>query len=189
MFNSLWLHGHSLPGSSAHGTLQARILEWVAISSSRGSSRPKDQSCISWISCIGRWTLSLHHLGSKAAAVVPLLSCLTLCDSMDWSTLDFPVPGRLLKLISIESYPYLTVSSSAALFYSCPHSWPASGFFQWVGSIPWCNLGKHSTDVVKSICFALEWVPLASYQGLYPHSHSEIELNFLSWHYGFTSYI
>jgi len=28
----------SLPGSSVHGTLQARILEWVAISSSRGSS-------------------------------------------------------------------------------------------------------------------------------------------------------
>ena len=32
----------SLPGSSIHGTFQARILEWVAISFSRGSSRPKD---------------------------------------------------------------------------------------------------------------------------------------------------
>ena len=32
----------SLPGSSVHGTLQARTLEWVAISSSRGSSRPRD---------------------------------------------------------------------------------------------------------------------------------------------------
>ena len=34
---------YSLPGSSVHGILQARILEWVAISSSRGSSRPRDR--------------------------------------------------------------------------------------------------------------------------------------------------
>ena len=32
----------SLLGSSVHGILQARILEWVAISFSRGSSRPRD---------------------------------------------------------------------------------------------------------------------------------------------------
>ena len=37
----------SPPGSSVHGILQARILEWVAISSSRGSSRPRDRTCIS----------------------------------------------------------------------------------------------------------------------------------------------
>ena len=37
----------SLPGSSVHRILQARILEWVAISSSRGSSRPRDQTHIS----------------------------------------------------------------------------------------------------------------------------------------------
>ena len=34
-----------------------RILVWVAISSSRGSSQPKDQICISYIPCIGRWFL------------------------------------------------------------------------------------------------------------------------------------
>ena len=38
---------YSPPGSSAHGILQARILKWVAISSSRGSSRPRDQTLIS----------------------------------------------------------------------------------------------------------------------------------------------
>ena len=32
----------SLPGSSIHGIFQARILEWVAISFSRGSSQPRD---------------------------------------------------------------------------------------------------------------------------------------------------
>ena len=34
----------SLPGSSVHGIFQARILEWVAIYYSRGSSRPRDQT-------------------------------------------------------------------------------------------------------------------------------------------------
>ena len=42
----------SPPGSSVHGILQARILEWVAISSSRGSFQPRDQTCISHASCI-----------------------------------------------------------------------------------------------------------------------------------------
>ena len=39
----------SPPGSSVHGFLQARILEWVAIPFSRGSSPPRDWT---WISCI-----------------------------------------------------------------------------------------------------------------------------------------
>ena len=33
---------HSPPGSSVHGVLEARILEWIAMVSSRGSSRPRD---------------------------------------------------------------------------------------------------------------------------------------------------
>ena len=39
----------SLPGSSIHGILQARILEWTAISFSRGSSQPRDQIQVSCI--------------------------------------------------------------------------------------------------------------------------------------------
>ena len=39
----------SLPGYSVHGILQARILEWVAISFSRGSSWSRDQT---WVSCV-----------------------------------------------------------------------------------------------------------------------------------------
>ena len=39
----------SLPGSSLHGILQARVLEWVAISFSRGSSRPRDRAQVSLI--------------------------------------------------------------------------------------------------------------------------------------------
>ena len=57
----------SLSGSSLHGILQARILEWIATSSSGVSSQPRDQTCISslHVFCIGRWVLyHLCHLGS-----------------------------------------------------------------------------------------------------------------------------
>ena len=45
---------HSPPGPSAHGVSQARILEWLSISLSRGSSQPRDRTSISCVSCIGR---------------------------------------------------------------------------------------------------------------------------------------
>ena len=47
------------PGSSVHGISQARILEWVTVSSSRGSSWPRDGTRFSHISCISRQ--SLYH--------------------------------------------------------------------------------------------------------------------------------
>ena len=47
----------SPPRSSVHGILQARILEWVAMPSSRGCSRPRDRTCVSSVSCIDRWVL------------------------------------------------------------------------------------------------------------------------------------
>ena len=50
---------YKLPGSSVHGIFQTRILEWVAISFSRKSSQPRDQTGISCISFIDRWNLLL----------------------------------------------------------------------------------------------------------------------------------
>ena len=47
----------SPPGSPVHGVFQAGILEWVATSSSRVFSQPRDWICVSWVSCIGRWIL------------------------------------------------------------------------------------------------------------------------------------
>ena len=56
----------SLPGSSVHGIFQARILKWVAILFSRGSSQPRDWT---WVSCMaGRfftiWVISVQRLSS-----------------------------------------------------------------------------------------------------------------------------
>ena len=47
----------SPPDSSVHGISQARILEWVAVSFSRGSSRLRDWTPVSCVSCIGRQIL------------------------------------------------------------------------------------------------------------------------------------
>ena len=47
-------------GPSVHGILQARILEWIAISFSRASSQPSDQNLVSYVSCMagGFFTIS-----------------------------------------------------------------------------------------------------------------------------------
>ena len=59
----------SLPGSSVHGIFQARILEWVAISSSRGSSQPRDGTRISCVSCIGSQILCHQAIGKLSLIV------------------------------------------------------------------------------------------------------------------------
>ena len=47
------------PGSSVHGILQARIVNWVAMPSSRGSFRPTDGTHVSYILCTG--SQGLYH--------------------------------------------------------------------------------------------------------------------------------
>ena len=59
----------SLPGSSVHGILQARILEWVVMPSSKGSRWPRNWTCISYVSCIGRQVL-YHFLGIYPVKIV-----------------------------------------------------------------------------------------------------------------------
>ena len=63
----------SLPGSSVHGILQARILEWVTISSSRGSSQPRDQTLVTCGSCVGRRIL--YHCATWEAPSHKCLGC------------------------------------------------------------------------------------------------------------------
>ena len=47
-----------LLGSSVHGILQARILEWIATFFSRGSSQPRERTCLSYVLCLSRCVLS-----------------------------------------------------------------------------------------------------------------------------------
>ena len=58
-------------GSSAHGVSYVRILEWGAISFSRGSSQPRDQTHRSYVSCIGRRFLyHSSHLGLSSTGSI-----------------------------------------------------------------------------------------------------------------------
>ena len=80
------LQPHGPPGSSVHGIFQATVLEWVAIFYSRGSSRPRDQTCISCVSCIGRQIL-FHCTSQEALAV---------------KTFGDPMPERLIFLPGLQ---------------------------------------------------------------------------------------
>ena len=68
----------SPPGSSVHGILQARILEWVAMSSSRGSSRPRYTGSAQ-LMCLGWMNEVLSQLrGTSIPLVCPILCPLYL---------------------------------------------------------------------------------------------------------------
>ena len=84
----------SPPGSSVHGILQARILEWIAMPSSRGSSPPRDWIHIAYISCISRWVL--YHWATWEAPSPLVLKCISAVigrnRSFGWS--PHPGPAR-----------------------------------------------------------------------------------------------
>ena len=71
LFATPWTIAPS-PGSSIRVIFHARILEWVAISSSRGSSWPRDRTQVSCVSCIGRRVP--HHCATWEAPLSPLAS-------------------------------------------------------------------------------------------------------------------
>ena len=74
----------SSPGFSFHGIFQARIREWVDISSSRESSQPGERTHVSCVSCIGRWIV--YHCTTWEAPPVPSNSFLHFLLSISCSS-------------------------------------------------------------------------------------------------------
>ena len=135
MFDSLRSYNYSTTGSSVHRILQARILEYIAMLSSKGSSWPRDQTQVSFASCMaGR----VFTTSSALLLLSFAQSCLTLCDPMDCSTPGFPVLHQLSELAHTHvhwvsdaiqpSHPLLPLSPSA-LNLSQHQSFPMSQFF------------------------------------------------------------
>ena len=132
--------GCSLPGSSIHGILQARMLEWVAVPFSRGSSKTQGSNpglphC--------KWILyQLSHQGSPTSLVRSISSvtelCPTLCDPMDCSTPDFPVHHQLPEPTQTHvSWVGDAIQPSHPLSSPSPPAFSLSqhqGLFQWVSS-------------------------------------------------------
>ena len=96
----------SLPGSSVLVICQARILEWVAISSSRGFSWPRNQTCLSSVS----WIAARFFTHWAIAAAKSLQSCPTLCSPLDGSQPDSPVPG----ILQARTLEWVAISFSSA---------------------------------------------------------------------------
>ena len=76
-------------GSSVQGILQARILEQVAVPSSRGSSPPRNRTYISYISCIGRLDV---YPQCRLEAVISVIQRVLLPHSLS-SAISFPAVG------------------------------------------------------------------------------------------------
>ena len=112
--------GCSLPGFSVHRILQARILEWVAISFSRASSQPRDQTQVSCIACRfftsetpGKPTYQWYFCYSS-------LNGLRLCYSKTQQTMTpqsiVPILNRLWSLGDVLVISFLDLAS-----HSQPH--------------------------------------------------------------------
>ena len=110
----------SLPDSSFHGILWARILEWVTMPSSRGSSWPTDWTCVSWIA--GRFLLS--HWGSP----VCIWACIWLYSRASthqysikiWFLYHFNSVGWNFILYPFFCASHGTAAAAAKLLQSCP---------------------------------------------------------------------
>ena len=94
----------SLPDSSVHGVLQARILEWVAISFSRGSSQPRDHTHVSCIAFFSFYRADCVCVLDPLVMSDSVTPCTEACQAPlsmwfprqeYWNRLPFPSPGGL----------------------------------------------------------------------------------------------
>ena len=148
---------YSPPDSSVHGILQARMMEQVAISSSRGSSQHRDQTHVSCVSCtagrfLTRWVIQLKFVDIVTKSCQTLSTPRTIthqaplsmgCSRQEyWSGLPFPSPGDLpdtgiepgspaLQAVSLLSEPSGRASSSENL--SFPWAFPFASASEIIG--------------------------------------------------------
>ena len=114
----------SLPGSSVPGILQERILEWVAMPSSRISSWRRDRTCASCLSCLGRQIL--YHLGSLTTHQTCLqsraLAFIEFCHLLLWTVNPCPLVITWLSHSSIFPVPSLRAGPHPLLLWQ--FLWP-----------------------------------------------------------------
>ena len=163
----------SPPGSFVRGVSHARILEWVAISSFRESSQPRDWTHISCISCISRWVL--YQLSHKFSSV-QLLSRVWLF-ATPWATarqasLSITNSRSLLKPMSTESVMpsnHLILCRPLLLLPPIP---PSIGVFSNESTLlmRWPKYWSFSFNISPSsehpgLIFRMDWLDLLVAQG------------------------
>ena len=111
----------SKPDSSVHGILQARILEWVAMLSSRGSSWPMDWT---WVSCIAgrfftRWPAMSRRVKSIVSRKKTTCHWLVLCERAEGAqniTLSCWIPPQMVLsrfLTTVDIWGWLSLYRGA----------------------------------------------------------------------------
>ena len=140
----------SSPGFSVHEILQARILEWISIPSSRGISQPRDRTLVS---CIAGRFFTIWAT-RKSYTRIMLFKSFSVSTSMEnFSSVQFshsvvsdflrphglqharppcpsPTPGVYSNSCPLSWWCHQTISSSVIPFFSHLQSFPASGSFQ-----------------------------------------------------------
>ena len=162
----------SPPGSSFHGILPAWVLEWVAVPSFRGSSWSRDQTHISYISCIGRRVLyPLAPPGKPVSGVAKsIIAALILHNSRDstektmathssslaWKIPWTEEPGRLQSVGSLRVGHDWATSLSLFTFMHWRRKWHPTPVFlpresQGRGSLVGCHLwGRTESDTTEA---------------------------------------
>ena len=155
---------YSPPGSSSvHGILQATILEWVTMPSSKRSSQPRDRTSISCVSCIStqvlfffltlQYCISFAKHQNESATGIPVLPILNLPPS------SLPIP-------SLWVVPVHQPQASSIVHWT----WTGDSFQTWhytcfnsiIQNLPTLSLSHrvHKTDLYIGVSFAVSYTGL-----------------------------
>ena len=126
---TLWDHtDYSLPGSSVHRIFLARIQEWIAISSSRGSSWPRDRTHVSCVLCMAGRFFTMEPLGKPTNPLHPgpkMSKCPGLMLSMGWNLKHClpQIPSTLAHCTFPGSSTITVLPNSQGYGFSSGHVW------------------------------------------------------------------
>ena len=94
------------PDSSVHGIIQARILEWVAISFCRGSCQPRHRTCISGLFYINRWILTTESPNMGAIQISYFFSHMLIFSLPNYHVIYFLLSNLyLIFIFSVRLFP------------------------------------------------------------------------------------
>ena len=107
--------------SSVHGIFQARVLEWFTFPSSSGSSRPRDWTLISCMSCIGRWIL--YHWTTWKAHLCPYMDFIYLkrlckCYWVSWDgeiILGYSGGSSVFVVVAVQSPSHVQIFATPCI--------------------------------------------------------------------------
>ena len=108
------------PGSSLHGIVQARTLEWIAVTISRGSSWPESQNNISYFSCIGSQVLYTTSSDMVISYyIMKILKTYNECFCLNWFLFFIHIWLLLQGNLSLCAYWFKNTGNSFyVIFYN-----------------------------------------------------------------------